>query len=54
MATRIGQLRPQTGSDAANTIQPRFIGDIYVLIDGGTKDVYCAVGLTSSDWIKLN
>lgn len=54
MATRTGQIKPKTGSAAANTMTPRFIGDLYILIDGETKDAYIAVGLTSSDWIKLN
>jgi len=44
--------RPQSGTGAANTITPRWIGDIYVKTD--TPLVYIAKGLTTSDWVQLN
>jgi len=46
------QKLPQSGTGAANTITPRFIGDIYVKTDNGV--VYIAKGLTTSDWIQVS
>ncbi len=44
--------RPQSGTAAANTITPRWIGDIYVKTD--TPTVYISKGLTTGDWVALN
>ena len=46
------ETRPQSGTAAANTITPRFIGDIYVKTD--TPTVYVSKGLTTGDWVALN
>ncbi len=42
----------QSGTDAANTITPRFIGDIYIKTD--TSTVYISKGVTTSDWIEVS
>jgi len=46
------QRLPQYGTGEANTITPRFIGDIYVKTD--TSAVYIAKGLTTSDWVQVS
>ena len=46
------QTRPQSGTGAANTITPRFIGDIYVKTD--TPTVYIAKGTTTADWVEVS
>jgi len=46
------ETRPQYGTAAANTITPRFIGDIYVKTDD--SKVYVSKGITTSDWIQVS
>lgn len=48
----LSQLFPLSGTGAANTVTPRFIGDIYVKTD--SSDVYIAKGLTTSDWVEVS
>jgi len=43
---------PLSGVCAANTVTPRFIGDIYVKTDSST--IYIAKGLTTGDWIQVS
>lgn len=43
---------PQSGTAAANTITPRYVGDEYFKTDSSVW--YKAKGVTTSDWIALN
>jgi hypothetical protein len=44
---------PQYGTSNANTIAPRYIGDMYVKTDDGT--VYVSKGTNpATDWIQVS